>query len=358
MRKMVSLIDYTLDEALRRRVPQSAIAGILDTLQKYNVEMHDISLEHMPEYRNILSDASLLERLRCRVAPSISELSKACGMGFKKMAVVWSNKLNPVSLSKLEAALYAVRNAGAEPFLCIEDASRSYYAEFDVYWPIIERYDVQRLIYCDSSSAMDPFIVRRSLMELLETAICPVEFCASNTFGLATANSLAALKAGVEHIGTSVNGVGPKGRTAMEELLMAVRHLWKGQTPPGYTLADDCSSILSAMKMEVRVDKAIIGANVFAHESGIHVDGIAKNPELYEMIKPEEVGLKRQLVIGKHSGTASLKYKFREWEMELEQDDAVQMLEQVRELAEQQKNPLTDLQLMDLYRRRLIFIHE
>ncbi|MCL6456793.1 MAG: hypothetical protein K6T85_02185, partial [Gorillibacterium sp.] len=141
-----------------------------------------------------------------------------------------------------------------------------------------------------------------------------------------------------------------KGRAAMEEVLMAVRHLWKESLgPSGQTLADDCAAILIPLKIQVDGDKAVIGRNVFAHESGIHVDGVSKNSELYEMIRPEEVGLTRQIVIGKHSGTASLKYKFKEWNVELEQGAAVLMLEQVREMAERQKSPLSDVQLKELY---------
>lgn len=350
---MVALVDYTVDEALRRGAPLAAIEQMLPFLERYDIETFDVSIKSVYGHRNSLHKPELKSRLRCRIRPSAAELALARGMGVAKAAVVWSNRRNPLPLSVLEAALEEVGDFADEVYLTIEDAGGSYYTEFRAYWPLVERYGVKRIIYCDNKSALDPFLARRSLLELTGAATCPVEFCGANAFGLATANSLAALRAGVEHVGTSVNGVGLRGRAAMEEVLMAVRHLWKqSQVPSGHTLADDCANILSLMNIQVPVYKAVIGRNVFAHESGIHVDGISKNSELYEVIRPEEVGLSRRLVIGKHSGTASLKHKFREWNMELEQGEAVSMLEQVRELAERQKGSLSDHQLIELYKRR------
>jgi homocitrate synthase NifV len=154
-------------------------------------------------------------------------------------------------------------------------------------------------------------------------------------------------------VATAVGGIGLPNHAAMEEVLMAVKHLWKqDQVSSGSSLTADCKEILSYMGIQLPVDKALIGRDVFAHESGIHVDGITKNPLIYEVIQPEEVGQTRQLIIGKHSGTASLKVKFLQWNLELDQAEALRMLERVRRIASLQKSPLSDLQLRHLYCRR------
>ncbi|MDT3425783.1 homocitrate synthase NifV [Paenibacillus forsythiae] len=350
---MTELIDYTVDEAFRRSVELEEIGAMATILQRYGLNVFDVYLRHIHAYRSAIASAELAERIRCRVRPTADDLSLARSMGFSRLAILWSNTNVQMPLFKLDAALKAAREFAEEICLYIEDLSADHFPRFDAYWPLVERYGVKRVIYADSKSKLDPLIARSNLAELLESATCPVEFCGANALGLATANSLAALKAGVKHIGVSVAGVGSKGKAAMEEVLMAVKVLWKQtEGPSAHTLADDCEAILSAMNIKVPLDKAVIGRNVFAHESGIHVDGIAKNPELYEIIRPEEVGLARKLLIGKHSGTSSLKHKFREWNVELASNEAVLLLEQVRELAERRKRPIQDNELMELYARQ------
>lgn len=350
---LVALIDYTIDEALRRKVPLANVERIISLLGRYGIDTFDISFKHVYSYRNSFQRLAQDGRFRCRVLPTKEELSLARRMGFQKVAVRWLNKRNHLPIYKLETALRTLKEMKLESYLYIEDASRSYFTEFNPYWPLVERYGVKRVIYCDNQNVLDPLLVYRNLLELLETATCPIEFCAANAFGLATANTLAALKAGIDYAGSSVCGTGPKGRAAMEEVLMVIRYLWKhADVPLGGTLANDCADILSLMNLEAPVDKAVIGTNVFAHESGIHVDGISKNPELYEMNRPEDVGLTRKLVIGKHSGTASLKCKFKEWGVELETEAAARLLEQVRELAERQKAPLSDHQLLECFQEQ------
>ncbi|AKG34382.1 homocitrate synthase/isopropylmalate synthase family protein [Paenibacillus durus] len=350
---MAELIDYTVDEAFRRSVDLEEISAMASLLQRYGLNVFDVYVRYIDAYRSAIASAELTDRIRCRVRPTADDLSLARSMGFSKVAILWSNTSGPMALSKLEAALEAARAFAEEIYLYIEDISLTQPASFDVYWPLAERYGVKRVIYCDSKSRLDPLIAHSNLTELLKSATCPLEFCGANLLGLATANGLAAWKAGVKYIGVSVAGAGSKGKAAMEEVLMAVKVLWK-QThgPSAHTLADDCEAILSALNIKVPVHKALIGRNVFAHESGIHVDGVAKNPELYEVIRPEEVGLARKLLIGKHSGTSSLKHKFREWDLELASDEAVLLLEQVRELAERRKRPIQDNELMELYKRQ------
>jgi 2-isopropylmalate synthase len=150
-----------------------------------------------------------------------------------------------------------------------------------------------------------------------------------NDLGLAVANSLAAVQAGAGQIECTINGIGERaGNAALEEIAMAIR---TRHDILGVKTGIDTTKIMQASRtladtvgFHVQPNKAIVGANAFAHESGIHQDGMLKNPETYEIMTPESVGLKRtNLVLGKHSGRHAFKDKLQSMGYMLN-DDAVQ----------------------------------
>jgi 2-isopropylmalate synthase len=138
-----------------------------------------------------------------------------------------------------------------------------------------------------------------------------------NDLGLAVANTLAAVRAGVRQIECTINGIGERaGNAALEEVVMAIRTR-KDVNP--YTNSINSENILRVSKLlstitgfDVQPNKAIVGRNAFAHESGIHQDGVLKNAATYEIMTPESVGwTKSTLVMGKHSGRAAFRDKLR-----------------------------------------------
>jgi 2-isopropylmalate synthase len=138
-----------------------------------------------------------------------------------------------------------------------------------------------------------------------------------NDLGLAVANTLAAVRAGVRQIECTINGIGERaGNAALEETVMAIRT--RPDAAP-YTHGIDTTQILRTSKLlstitgfDVQPNKAIVGRNAFAHESGIHQDGVLKNAATYEIMTPESVGWsKSSLVMGKHSGRAAFRDKLR-----------------------------------------------
>ncbi len=150
-----------------------------------------------------------------------------------------------------------------------------------------------------------------------------------NDLGLAVANSLAAVMAGARQIECTVNGLGERaGNASLEEIVMAVR------TRQDYFSCDtriDATQIVPASKMvsaitgfPVQPNKAIVGANAFAHESGIHQDGVLKHRETYEIMRAEDVGwTTNKLVLGKHSGRNAFKQRLKDLGIELESEEAV-----------------------------------
>jgi 2-isopropylmalate synthase len=134
-----------------------------------------------------------------------------------------------------------------------------------------------------------------------------------NDLGLATANSLSAIKNGVRQVECTLNGIGERaGNTAMEEVVMALRtrkNFYGITTNIDTTLIAKGSYLVKNITgMTVQPNKAIVGANAFAHESGIHQDGVIKNRETYEIMTPESIGLEsNRMVLGRHSGRAGFK---------------------------------------------------
>ena len=165
-----------------------------------------------------------------------------------------------------------------------------------------------------------------------------------NDLGLATANSLAAIRNGARQIECTINGIGERaGNTALEEVVMAIKTR-KDMYP--FECKVDTTHIMRASKMiqsitgaMVQVNKAIVGANAFAHESGIHQDGVLKNASTYEIMTPESVGLlKSNLVLGKHSGRAAFKDKLKSLDIALGDNAFEDVFVRFKDLADKKKN--------------------
>jgi homocitrate synthase NifV len=171
-------------------------------------------------------------------------------------------------------------------------------------------------------------------------------------FGMATANTLAGIKAGATYVNTTVNGLGERaGNAALEEVVMALKHIGKVDIGLHTERFRELSEYVAAASARtVPAWKSIVGTNVFAHESGIHADGVIKNPLNYEAFAPEDVGLERQIVIGKHSGSRAVYRKFQEFGLELRMEECEEILALVRKTAVELKRALFDKELMYIYR--------
>ena len=169
-----------------------------------------------------------------------------------------------------------------------------------------------------------------------------------NDLGLAVANSLAGVQAGARQIECTINGIGERaGNAALEEVVMALKV--RGDYMPYETNIDagmitKVSRTLSSITgFNVQPNKAIVGANAFAHESGIHQDGMLKHKGTYEIMTPESVGLvKSDLVLGKHSGRAAFKNKLAELNIELGDNAFEDAFNRFKDLADKKKSVFDD----------------
>jgi homocitrate synthase NifV len=232
-----------------------------------------------------------------------------------------------------------------------EDASR---ADFDFlveFGQVAKAYGANRLRFCDTIGVLDPFQTYEMIEKLRKELDIEIEMHTHNDFGMATANALAGIKAGATWVNTTVCGLGERaGNAALEEVVMAMKCLSSIDLGIKTEMFRELAEyVAQASARTIPVWKAIVGTNVFAHESGIHADGVIKNPQTYEAFSPEEVGLERQLVIGKHSGSNAIIAKFREYGIELDEEAARKILIDVRKASVELKRALFDKELVYIY---------
>lgn len=210
-----------------------------------------------------------------------------------------------------------------------------------------------RFRFCDTLGILDPFDMYEKI-SMLRRAVpdLDLEVHTHNDLGMATANALAGIRAGARFVNTTVNGLGERaGNAALEEVVMALKVARGVDTGIDTQRFRDLSRLVGkASRRPVPPWKAVVGERVFAHESGIHADGVIKNPKNYEGFDPAEVGLRRYLVVGKHSGTSGLIERFKSLGIILEKEDANRLLRRVRVISGRLKRPLSDQDLHALYR--------
>ena len=165
-----------------------------------------------------------------------------------------------------------------------------------------------------------------------------------NDLGLATSNTLTAIKAGARQVEVTINGIGERaGNTSLEEVVMSLN------TRPNFfpqTTSIDTTRIYPTSRLVsmitgilVQPNRAIVGANAFAHEAGIHQDGVLKNPMTYEIMKPETIGLaKNNLVLGKHSGRHALNSHIQEMGYDLSKEELNTVFEKFKHLTDKKKS--------------------
>ncbi|MFN7224862.1 MAG: 2-isopropylmalate synthase [Paracoccaceae bacterium] len=169
-----------------------------------------------------------------------------------------------------------------------------------------------------------------------------------NDLGMATANALAAVEAGARQIECTINGLGERaGNTALEEVVMALKV--RNDIMP-YRTAIDTTKIMNLSRrvatvsgFPVQFNKAIVGKNAFLHESGIHQDGVLKNVETFEIMRPEDIGLvHKNIAMGKHSGRAALRVKLKELGVDLADNQLNDVFVRFKALADRKKEVYDD----------------
>lgn len=294
-----------------------------------------------------------------RAAIGDVQASIACGVDAAAISISTSDihikyKLQSSRERVLESMVKATEYAkqhGLYVSVNAEDASRSDEEFLIQFAQTAKEAGADRLRYCDTVGVLDPLGIYQRIKNLREKVDIDIEMHTHNDFGMATANALAGLQAGAKFIGATVNGLGERaGNAALEEIVMALKYVLHKPTNCNTSrFKEICEYVSRASGRTLPTWKAVVGANMFAHESGIHADGALKNPRTYEAFSPEEIGLERQIVIGKHSGKAAIRNKFKEYGFEVDDPTVSYILDKVRALSVDLKRPIFDKELIYLY---------
>jgi len=297
----------------------------------------------------------------CRMCDA--DILSAQGLGLD-----WIDLSIPVSKQQISSKLkfsmtelfthfeQSIRQAVVSGFdVCVgmEDASR---ADLDLILRLAElaqHLGVKRLRFADTLGILDPSLTYSAIDIIRKNSDLQLEMHAHNDLGLATANTLAAIEAGVTSVNTTVNGLGERaGNAALEEVAVALSVLNKGESGIDLTVLPDISHkvMLAAGRMKWP-QKAIVGDSVFTHESGIHVDGLLKDVNNYQGFPPELVGREHQFVLGKHSGNKAISSVYKGLGVELTLNQCERLRGYLRDWSESHKCLPTEQDLFALVRR-------
>jgi homocitrate synthase NifV len=251
-------------------------------------------------------------------------------------------------LKQLEAAAVYLKTEKVRFSVGAEDATRADFGFLAEYAITAESLGADRFRICDTVGIADPFTIAGLVRPLKKIVKIDLEIHAHNDLGMATANALVAAKVGAAAIDTTVIGLGERaGNTPLEEIILALHLNLNVNTGIRLALMKRLAETVSrASQRPIAQGKSVVGAGIFTHESGIHVDGIRKNPKTYEPFQPELVGATRQFIIGKHSGPKAVSRKLEELGYSAENEYFTRVIDRIRHLASFQKGGVTDEQVL------------
>ncbi len=244
-------------------------------------------------------------------------------------------------LQQVDRRVKQVLDSGMDVAVGGEDSSRTPLDFVLRVMEVAQRAGARRFRYADTLGIMEPFNTAHIMRRLRAATDMEIEIHAHNDLGLATANSIAALRFGATHVNTTVNGLGERaGNAALEEVVMCLHHLHGFETGIEVRQFKAISQLVAlASARPVPAGKSIVGDAIFSHESGIHVDGLIKNPRNYQSFDPEELGRQHNMVLGKHSGTKAIMRAYAELGSAITELQAQNILKQIRVYVLQHKAP-------------------
>ena len=196
-----------------------------------------------------------------------------------------------------------------------------------------------RLTFTDTVGVLTPEKSEAILRELSSEFDVPIAFHGHDDFGLATANTIYAVKGGAKEIHVTVNGLGERaGNAALEEVVIALEVLYGIKTKINKQRIYDTSKLVEKLtRVVIPPNKPIVGENAFTHESGIHTSAILRNSHTYEPISPEMVGRRRTIVLGKHAGRASVEAIMKELGYKATPEQMREILARIKEIGDKGK---------------------
>ncbi len=208
----------------------------------------------------------------------------------------------------------------------------------------------RRIRFADTLGVLDPFSTFQRIAELRRRSDLEIEMHAHDDLGMATANTLAAVRAGATHLNTTVNGLGERsGNAPLEEVVLGLKvchGIDAGIDLLGFPELSQC--VAQASGRPLHWQKSVVGEGAFTHEAGIHVDGLLKDPANYQGFDPGLVGRRHRIVIGKHSGARAVQCVMADLGQFLSEETARKLLNRVQSFVSAEKHSPSDAELLSM----------
>ncbi|MEM2929063.1 MAG: 2-isopropylmalate synthase [Nitrososphaerota archaeon] len=261
------------------------------------------------------------------------------------------NKNRQFVIENIENCIDYAKERGLIIEFLAEDGSRSDLDFLETVFMKAAECKANRVCLCDTVGILTPEKTIEIISRLTKILQIPLAIHCHNDFGLAVSNSIIAIKHGAQEVHVTINGLGERaGNAALEEIVANLEILYGYKTNIKTNLIYETSKLVSQLTgIYVQPNKAIVGENAFAHESGIHTHGVIKNPLTYEPIPPEFVGRRRILVSGKHAGKHGIKAMLEEYGITPSEDQIKEILLKVKEIGDKGKK-VTEEDLINIAR--------
>lgn len=256
------------------------------------------------------------------------------------------------ALGRIERLVPKALDMGFEVAIGCEDASRADLGHLARVVETVERLGAFRARLADTVGVLDPFATHDLVTRLVAGTDLPLEIHTHDDLGLATANALAAVRAGARHVSVTVGGLGERaGNAALEEMVVALDRQGYPSGVDPTRLCDVAAVVSTASGRPIHPQKAVIGADVFTHESGIHVAGLLWNRDTYQGVDPRDLGRDHGFAIGKHSGRTAIAHALETRGVELDDRVYPRLLARVRAQAVRTKRPVAIDRLVEMHDR-------
>jgi len=280
----------------------------------------------------------------CRLVKDDIDIAINCGVKhivlfFPGSSYMLESKMNLTfheGLERIKSIIdYAKKKNVYVRFGC-EDASRTAFDKLLKMYNAAIDSGADMVTFADTIGVMTPLATYQLVKEIINSISVPLAIHCHNDYGLGLANTLSALEAGVKQVHVSINGLGERaGNVSLEEFVMTLLIQYK--TDFGYKLDylyEMSEQVYKYAGLEVPFNKPIVGEKVFQHESGIHVQGILKDPRTYQPFPAEIIGRKNEVILGKHSGVSNIKYYIEKFKLTGLTEDKIQCaLKQIKHMA-------------------------
>lgn len=247
-------------------------------------------------------------------------------------------------LEKAVSAVEYIKDHGLTAEFSCEDATRTELDYLLEVFGAVQDAKVDKINVPDTVGVTIPSRMNELITNINEVIHVPISVHCHNDFGLAVANSLAAIEAGARQAQCTINGLGERaGNASLEEIVMTLKKAYNINTNINTELLVNTSETVSRISgVKMPPNKAIVGENAFAHEAGIHVQGVLENSNTYEAFYPEEVGHKRRIVLGKLTGANAIKSKLEEYNINLDDEQFNELFSKVKAMGDSGKT-ITDI---------------